>query len=245
MVRRNFPTTFRRHSDKKCNRCSRRKFVGIFRRISDDIPINSKVVGIPSVCYISYPWVAYGNDPWVTVTQINPRGRVDGTSDDDEPLQPESTSNAQAVEDLENVQLVENLTVFGHDAVVHSEPEAEQEFNWHSDFTETVRMYVHNLGACSMSAKEDELIEANDGNPVDRLQLIKVAHTNKTTGQIQDPVIRGVVDLVEAEIVSQSQPLSDDGDSTGASTNLSLLQINEMVEKNNVSRYPSESRRKF
>ncbi|KAG2243133.1 hypothetical protein Bca52824_095026 [Brassica carinata] len=58
-----------------------------------------------------------------------------------------------------------------------------------------------------------------------------VAHTNKTTGQIQDSVIRGVVDLVEAEIVSQSQPLSDDGDSTGASTNLSLLQINEMVEK--------------
>ena len=44
-------------------------------------------------------------------------------------------------------------------------------------------------------------------------------------------MIRGVVDLVEAEIVSQSQPLSDDGDSTGASTNLSLLQINEMVEK--------------
>uniref|UniRef100_A0A0D3CUE2 Uncharacterized protein n=1 Tax=Brassica oleracea var. oleracea TaxID=109376 RepID=A0A0D3CUE2_BRAOL len=90
-------------------------------------------------------------------------------------------------------------------------------------------MYVHNLGACSMSTKEDELIEANDGNPVDRLQLIKVAHTNKTTGQIQDPVIKGVVDLVEAEIVSQSQPLSDDGDSTGASTNLSLLQINEMA----------------
>nr|VDD27206.1 unnamed protein product [Brassica oleracea] len=29
---------------------------------------------------------------------------------------------------------------------------------------------------------------------------------------------------------TQSQPLSDDGDSTGASTNLSLLQINEMVE---------------
>jgi len=70
------------------------------------------------VCYISYPRVTYRDDPWVTVTQINPRGRVDGTSDDDEPLQPESTSNAQAVEDLENVQLVENLTVFGHDAVV-------------------------------------------------------------------------------------------------------------------------------
>ncbi|KAF3577024.1 hypothetical protein DY000_02034707 [Brassica cretica] len=49
MVRRKIPTTFRRHSDKKCNRCSRRKFVGIFRRNSDDIPINSKVVGIPSI----------------------------------------------------------------------------------------------------------------------------------------------------------------------------------------------------
>nr|VDD29212.1 unnamed protein product [Brassica oleracea] len=92
-------------------------------------------------------------------------------------------------------------------------------------------MYVHNLGACSMSTKEDELIEENDGNPVDRLQLIKVAHTNKKTGQIQDLMIKGVVDLVEAEIATQSQPLSDDGDSTGASTNLSLLQINEMVEK--------------
>lgn len=58
-----------------------------------------------------------------------------------------------------------------------------------------------------------------------------MAHTNKKTGQIQDLVIKGVVDLVEAEIATQSQPLSDDGDSTGASTNLSLLQINEMVEK--------------
>uniref|UniRef100_A0A0D3BGP0 Uncharacterized protein n=1 Tax=Brassica oleracea var. oleracea TaxID=109376 RepID=A0A0D3BGP0_BRAOL len=56
-------------------------------------------------------------------------------------------------------------------------------------------MYVHNLGACSMSSKEDQLIEANDGNPVDRLQLIKEAHTNKKTGQIQDAVIRSIVDL--------------------------------------------------
>ncbi|KAH0899838.1 hypothetical protein HID58_049406, partial [Brassica napus] len=51
---------------------------------------------------ISYPRVTYRDDPWVTVTQISPRGRVDGTSDDDEPLQPESTSNAQGDEDLAN-----------------------------------------------------------------------------------------------------------------------------------------------
>uniref|UniRef100_A0A0D3AQQ0 Uncharacterized protein n=2 Tax=Brassica oleracea var. oleracea TaxID=109376 RepID=A0A0D3AQQ0_BRAOL len=86
-------------------------------------------------------------------------------------------------------------------------------------------MYVHNLGACSMSSKEDQLIEANDGNPVDRLQLIKEAHTNKKTSQIQDAVIRSVVDLVETrkEALLSSQPLSDDGDSTGASTNIVAL----------------------
>ncbi|XP_018443578.1 uncharacterized protein LOC108815489 [Raphanus sativus] len=84
-----------------------------------------------------------------------------------------------------------------------------------------------------MSNNGGFLIEANEGNPVDNLQLIKVAHTNKKTGQIQDVVIKGVVEMVETEIASQSQsqPLSDDGDSTGASTNLSRLQINEMVEK--------------
>uniref|UniRef100_A0A0D3A8L9 Uncharacterized protein n=1 Tax=Brassica oleracea var. oleracea TaxID=109376 RepID=A0A0D3A8L9_BRAOL len=71
-------------------------------------------------------------------------------------------------------------------------------------------MYVHNLSACSMSSMEDQLIEANDGNPVDRLQLIKEAYTNKKTGQIQDAVIRSVVDLVETqkEALLSSQPLS-------------------------------------
>ncbi|KAF3509481.1 hypothetical protein F2Q69_00004149 [Brassica cretica] len=59
-----------------------------------------------------------------SITQINPRGRVDGTSDN-EPLQPDSTSNLSAVEDLADVELVENFTEFGLDAVVHSEYEAE------------------------------------------------------------------------------------------------------------------------
>ncbi|KAL0715752.1 hypothetical protein Bca4012_065074 [Brassica carinata] len=76
------------------------------------------------VCYISYPRVTYRDDPWVTVTQINPRGRVDGTSDN-EPLQPDSTSNVSAVEDLADVGLVENFSEFGLDGVVHSESEAE------------------------------------------------------------------------------------------------------------------------
>ncbi|XP_018458452.1 uncharacterized protein LOC108829286 [Raphanus sativus] len=76
------------------------------------------------VCYISYPRVTYRDDPWITVTQINPRGRVNGPSDND-PLQPNSTSNVSAVEDLAEVELVENFNEFGLDAVVHSEPEAE------------------------------------------------------------------------------------------------------------------------
>ena len=76
------------------------------------------------MCYISYPRVSYRDDPWVTVMQINPRGRVDGTSVN-EPLQPDSTSNLSAVEDLADVELVENFTGLGLDAVVHSEDEAE------------------------------------------------------------------------------------------------------------------------
>ena len=55
---------------------------------------------------------------------INPRGRVDGSSDSD-PLQPNSTSNVSLVEDLEDVELVVDFTQFGDDAVVHSESEAE------------------------------------------------------------------------------------------------------------------------
>ena len=54
---------------------------------------------------------------------INPRGRVDGSSDSD-PLQPNSTSNVSPVEDLEDVELVVYFTQFGDDSVVHSESEA-------------------------------------------------------------------------------------------------------------------------
>ncbi|KAF3506434.1 hypothetical protein F2Q69_00006110 [Brassica cretica] len=75
----------------------------------------------------------YRDDLWVTVTQINPRRRVDGTFDN-EPLQPDSTSNLSAVEDLVDVELVENFTEFGLDVVVHSEDEAEVgEFDEDSD----------------------------------------------------------------------------------------------------------------
>uniref|UniRef100_A0A0D3D5E2 Uncharacterized protein n=1 Tax=Brassica oleracea var. oleracea TaxID=109376 RepID=A0A0D3D5E2_BRAOL len=85
------------------------------------------------VCYIRYPRVTYRDDPWIIVMSINPRGRVHGSSDND-PLQPNSTSNVNPVEDLANVELVVDLTKFGDDAVLHSESEAQVgEFDEDSD----------------------------------------------------------------------------------------------------------------
>ncbi|KAF2561722.1 hypothetical protein F2Q70_00015973 [Brassica cretica] len=73
------------------------------------------------VCYISYPRVTYRDDPWITITSINPRGRLHGSCDN-EPLQPSSTSNVSPVHySQENVQLVVDFTEFGDDVVVHSE----------------------------------------------------------------------------------------------------------------------------
>ncbi|KAF3540793.1 hypothetical protein F2Q69_00019454 [Brassica cretica] len=85
----------------------------------------------------------------------------------------------------------------------------------HRDRSQSPRAFedrAHNL-----SKKEPH--KSSLGSPVSRKQ--------------SDAVIRSVVDLVETqkEALLSSQPLSDDGDSTGASTNMFCLQINEMVEK--------------
>lgn len=94
-------------------------------------------------------------------------------------------------------------------------------------------VFVHNLGACSMSSKEDQLVEANGGNPVDHVDVMREAYTNKKTDEIQDPLIRDVIELVQTkkpELLA-SQPMNSDDDSTAASSNLCRLQINEMVEQ--------------
>ena len=62
---------------------------------------------------------------------------------------------------------------------------------------------------------------------------MREAYTNKKTCEIQDPLIRDVIELVQtkkAELLA-SQPMNSDDDSTAASTNLCRLQINEMVEQ--------------
>ncbi|KAL0796223.1 hypothetical protein Bca101_067600 [Brassica carinata] len=77
------------------------------------------------VCYIKYPQVRNRDDPWVTVTRLNPRGRVQGSSELEDPLQPSTSGNLSAAEDLAGVGLVVDLTDFGEEAVVHVEDESE------------------------------------------------------------------------------------------------------------------------
>uniref|UniRef100_A0A0D3CVF6 Uncharacterized protein n=1 Tax=Brassica oleracea var. oleracea TaxID=109376 RepID=A0A0D3CVF6_BRAOL len=75
------------------------------------------------VCYIKYPRVRNRDDPWVTVTRLNPRGRVQGSSELEDPLQPSTSGNCSAAENLAGVGLVVDLTDFGEEAVVHVEDE--------------------------------------------------------------------------------------------------------------------------
>ncbi|KAL0730431.1 hypothetical protein Bca4012_026524 [Brassica carinata] len=63
---------------------------------------------------------------------------------------------------------------------------------------------------------------------------MKTVHTNKQTGHIDDGVVRDVVNLVEAQKEDEETRLSQlqsDLDATStASTNLSRIRINEIVE---------------
>uniref|UniRef100_A0A0D2ZXI5 DUF4216 domain-containing protein n=1 Tax=Brassica oleracea var. oleracea TaxID=109376 RepID=A0A0D2ZXI5_BRAOL len=80
---------------------------------------------VDQVCYIKYPRFRNRDDPWVTVISLNPRGRVQGSSELVDPLQPSTSGNLSAAEDLAAVGLVVNLTDFGEEAVVHVEDEPE------------------------------------------------------------------------------------------------------------------------
>uniref|UniRef100_A0A0D3B7N6 Uncharacterized protein n=1 Tax=Brassica oleracea var. oleracea TaxID=109376 RepID=A0A0D3B7N6_BRAOL len=59
---------------------------------------------------------------------------------------------------------------------------------------------------------------------------MKRAYTNKKTGQIDDGLVRDVVDLVQTQVVDEVSQLQTEDDASTASTNLSRFRINEIVE---------------
>ncbi|KAL0788200.1 hypothetical protein Bca101_004446 [Brassica carinata] len=56
------------------------------------------------------------------------------------------------------------------------------------------------------------------------------AYTNKKTGQIDDGLLRDVVDLVQTQVVDEVSQLQTEDDASTASTILSRFRINEIVE---------------
>ncbi|KAG2286289.1 hypothetical protein Bca52824_045893 [Brassica carinata] len=57
--------------------------------------------------------------------------------------------------------------------------------------------------------------EENDGEPVDDLALMRRAYTNKKTGQIDDGLVRDVVDLVQTQVVDEVSQLQTEDDADG------------------------------
>ncbi|XP_048599999.1 uncharacterized protein LOC125580075 [Brassica napus] len=117
-----------------------------------------------------------------------------------------------------------------------------QEFTWNPDHTNFIRdAFVHkvmdNYGKQIYEWKQKWLInqaDENDGESVDDFVLMKTTHTNKHTGEIDDGVVRDVLNLIETQKEDEETRLSQlhtDLDTTStASTNLSWIRINEIIE---------------
>lgn len=82
------------------------------------------------VCYIKYPRATDVDDPWITVTSINPRGRIVGISDDSEhdPLQQNTLGTIGAVDHSLEVDLVVDFTIDVDDEVFDDSEEEIGEF---------------------------------------------------------------------------------------------------------------------
>ncbi|KAL1219676.1 hypothetical protein V5N11_032324 [Cardamine amara subsp. amara] len=80
------------------------------------------------VCYLPFPRIANVNDPWISVTQINPRSRVAGTSYEEPLQQPFASMPNQTQASSSQVPLVnaENLQL--EDLEVAADEEGSDEF---------------------------------------------------------------------------------------------------------------------
>nr|VDD26819.1 unnamed protein product [Brassica oleracea] len=91
-------------------------------------------------------------------------------------------------------------------------------------------VFKHNLGAQSIATLGDRMAKENDGDPVDDIALMKRVYTNKKTGQIDDGLVREVVTLVQTQVQDEVSQLQTEDDDSTASTNLSRVRINEIVQ---------------
>ncbi|KAF2538481.1 hypothetical protein F2Q68_00020371 [Brassica cretica] len=218
MARRNFPTTFRRHSDKTCNRCSRRKFVGIYRRTSDDIPINR---------YNRY------------------RRRSDDEPRPTARLQRSSVSSSHASESSHEQN---SVSAYIPAPAPAAPPAAAQQ----DPGVMPVELLVQQPGREHLPVLQPNPRGGHSTwftksrNDISR-SINQMMYSMLRFGYSKWSVIPSderelwfrVVDLVEAEIASQSQPLSDDSDSTGASTNLKGGRLVGLARR--ASSYPASS----
>ncbi|CAA7018781.1 unnamed protein product [Microthlaspi erraticum] len=78
------------------------------------------------VCYIPYPRVKRKQDPWITVTSVNPRGKVFGDVDHD-PLQQNTLGYVGTIEPSLEVNLVVDFTMEnGYELFEDSEEEIDE-----------------------------------------------------------------------------------------------------------------------
>lgn len=74
-------------------------------------------------------------------------------------------------------------------------------------------------------------MKENGGVPVDDFTLMKNAYTNKKTGEIQDGLIKGVIQVVEnrkVDLLATQASMCEEGDSA-SSNSLTVEQLNNLV----------------
>ncbi|KAF2595665.1 hypothetical protein F2Q68_00008470 [Brassica cretica] len=94
-------------------------------------------------------------------------------------------------------------------------------------------IFVHNLGATSLQTRALQLMKENGGVPVDDFALMKNAYTNKKTGEIQDGLIKDVIQLVETRkenLFATQASMCEEGD-PASSNSLTVEQLNNLVLK--------------